>query len=158
MHAPWMTVGRTGYVRNPLRPQGTGLRKGDMGCASDSTRILPTEGRAAQTAFEDPMDGRPRKHTARKGTARGGASSAAEAGILSEPLRSRIERGRVITLLDLVFELGEAGASEREIVAAVVDLVHTGGVQLVGQIREGDFCGGKGRKRGSDPRISARRG
>ena len=93
------------------------------------------------------MDGRPRKHTARKGTARGGASSAAEAGILSEPLRSRIERGRLITLLDLVFELGEAGASEREIVAAVVDLVHTGRVQLVGQIREGDFGEEDGKKR-----------
>ena len=51
-----------------------------------------------------------------------------------------------VAFLDLVFELTEAGASEREVVAAVVDLVHTGRVQLIGQIREGDFCEGKGKR------------
>lgn len=40
----------------------------------------------------------------------------------------------VITLLDLVRELGEAGATDREVVAAVQDLVETGRVRLIGQI------------------------
>ena len=93
------------------------------------------------------MDDRPRIHTAKKGTTRGGTSSAAEEGILSKPLRSRIEGGSEITLLDLVFELARAGAGEREVVAAVLDLVHTGRVQLVGEIRGGDFGDGIGKKR-----------
>ena len=41
-----------------------------------------------------------------------------------------------ITLLDLVTELSATGASDREVVAAVMDLLETGRVRLVGQICE----------------------
>jgi hypothetical protein len=41
-----------------------------------------------------------------------------------------------ITLLDLVTELSATGASDREVVAAVMDLLETGRVRLIGQICE----------------------
>ncbi len=41
-----------------------------------------------------------------------------------------------LTLLDLVVELSAAGGSEEEIVFAVLDLVDSGRVRLIGQIRE----------------------
>jgi hypothetical protein len=44
-----------------------------------------------------------------------------------------------LTLLDLVVELSAAGGNEEEIVFAVLDLVQTGRVRLLGQVREGDF-------------------
>ena len=47
--------------------------------------------------------------------------------------------GRTITLLDLVCELADAGANEREVVAAVLDLIETGRVRLVGQVCEADL-------------------
>lgn len=46
---------------------------------------------------------------------------------------------RTLTLLDLVMELAAAGASEGEVVAAVMDLLETGRVRLVGQICEPDL-------------------
>lgn len=42
--------------------------------------------------------------------------------------------GSVITLLDLVRELGKAGVTDREVVAAVMDVVETDRVRLSGQI------------------------
>jgi hypothetical protein len=39
-----------------------------------------------------------------------------------------------ITLLDLVSELSATGATDREVVAAVMDLLETGRVRLSGQI------------------------
>ncbi len=44
-----------------------------------------------------------------------------------------------ITLLDLVIELNATGASDREVVAAVMDLLETGRVRLIGQICEKDL-------------------
>ena len=41
-----------------------------------------------------------------------------------------------ITLLDLVVELNATGASDREVVAAVMDLLETGRVRLIGEICE----------------------
>ncbi len=41
-----------------------------------------------------------------------------------------------ITLLDLVIELSATGASDREVVAAVMDLLETGRVRLIGEICE----------------------
>ena len=41
-----------------------------------------------------------------------------------------------ITLLDLVVELSATGASDREVVAAVMDLLETGRVRLIGEICE----------------------
>lgn len=46
---------------------------------------------------------------------------------------------RTITLLDLVSELVDAGGSEREVVTAVMDLVETRRVRLIGQVREEDL-------------------
>ncbi|MGH0036561.1 MAG: hypothetical protein ACQGVK_16160 [Myxococcota bacterium] len=40
-----------------------------------------------------------------------------------------------LTLLDLVSALGETGATDREVVASVMDLLTTGRVRLVGRIR-----------------------
>ena len=39
-----------------------------------------------------------------------------------------------LTLLDLVSELSAAGATDREVVAAVLDLLETGRVRLIGQV------------------------
>jgi len=44
-----------------------------------------------------------------------------------------------ITLLELVTELAEAGGSDREVVAAVHDLIETGRVRLIGQVCEADL-------------------
>lgn len=55
------------------------------------------------------------------------------------------ERGRTrtaprrITLLDLVSELVDAGGSEGEVSAAVMHLIETGRVRLVGQVCEADL-------------------
>ncbi len=43
------------------------------------------------------------------------------------------------TLLDLVIELNATGASDREVVSAVMDLLETGCVRLIGQICEEDL-------------------
>ncbi len=40
------------------------------------------------------------------------------------------------TLLDLVIELNATGASDREVVSAVMDLLETGRVRLIGEICE----------------------
>jgi len=48
---------------------------------------------------------------------------------------------RAITLLDLVADLFEAGASEREVVEHVIELVSRGGVRLIGQVVERDLLG-----------------
>lgn len=46
---------------------------------------------------------------------------------------------RTMTLLDLVSELVDAGGSDREVVMEVMDLVETGRVCLIGQVREADL-------------------
>lgn len=43
---------------------------------------------------------------------------------------------RTLTLLDLVVELSATGAGDREVSAAVMDLLETGRVRLIGEIRE----------------------
>ena len=43
---------------------------------------------------------------------------------------------RRVTLLDLVAALGDFGASDKEVVWAVVHLVDSGRVRLIGQFRE----------------------
>jgi len=48
--------------------------------------------------------------------------------------RSASEPPPTITLLDLVIELSATGASDRDVVAAVIDLLETGRVRLIGQI------------------------
>jgi hypothetical protein len=57
-------------------------------------------------------------------------------------IRGPLAPARTITLLDLVSELVDAGGTDREVVAAVLDLVETGRVRLVGQVREADLGGG----------------
>ena len=54
----------------------------------------------------------------------------------SDPDSFHRERPTTITLLDLVTELSATGASDREVVVAVMDLLETGRVRLVGQICE----------------------
>jgi hypothetical protein len=49
---------------------------------------------------------------------------------------SHSEAPSTITLLDLVTELSATGASDREVVAAVMDLLETGRVRLIGQVCE----------------------
>jgi hypothetical protein len=46
---------------------------------------------------------------------------------------------QTITLLDLVYELIETGASDAEVVAAVIHLIETRSVHLVGQITDADL-------------------
>ena len=60
---------------------------------------------------------------------------AAALSIIPAPL-SLSEAPPTITLLDLVVELSDTGASDREVVAAVMDLLETSRVKLVGQICE----------------------
>ena len=60
-------------------------------------------------------------------------------------LQSRAGRGgartpRNVTLLNLVAELS-SGVGEREVVAAVMDLINTRQVRLIGQILEEDIRG-----------------
>ncbi len=45
-------------------------------------------------------------------------------------------QARWVTLLDLVAALADSGASEDEVVWAIVHLVNSGRVRLVGQFRE----------------------
>ncbi len=45
-------------------------------------------------------------------------------------------QARQVTLLDLVAALADSGASEDEVVWAIVHLVNSGRVRLVGQFRE----------------------
>ena len=45
----------------------------------------------------------------------------------------------VITLLDLVTELIATGASDREVATAVMDLLQTGRVRLIGQVCDEDL-------------------
>jgi hypothetical protein len=54
-----------------------------------------------------------------------------EFGAISSP--------RTITLLNLVAELAEDCADDREVVASVMDLVNRGCVQLIGQVVEPDL-------------------
>ena len=54
--------------------------------------------------------------------------------------RAAAEAPNALTLLDLVTALVESGADDGEVVAAVLDLVETGRVRLVGVIREEDFA------------------
>jgi hypothetical protein len=46
---------------------------------------------------------------------------------------------RAITLLNLVSELVEGSANDREIVASVMNLVNRGNVRLIGQVVEMDL-------------------
>jgi len=50
-----------------------------------------------------------------------------------------ISSPRTITLLNLVSELVEDSANDRELVASVMDLVNRGCVRLVGQVVEPDL-------------------
>ena len=50
-----------------------------------------------------------------------------------------ISSPRTITLLNLVAELVEDSANDREIVASVMDLVNRGCVRLIGQVVEPDL-------------------
>ena len=54
--------------------------------------------------------------------------------------RGQRETPRIVTLLNLVAELS-VDASEREIVAAVMDLVEKRQVKLIGQFLEADIRG-----------------
>jgi hypothetical protein len=46
---------------------------------------------------------------------------------------------RTITLLNLVSNLLESGEDDRDVVEAVMDLVHRGRVRLIGQVVEVDL-------------------
>jgi hypothetical protein len=50
-----------------------------------------------------------------------------------------ISSPRTITLLNLVAELVEDSANDREIIASVMDLVNRGCVRLIGQVVEPDL-------------------
>lgn len=50
-----------------------------------------------------------------------------------------ISSPRTITLLNLVSELVEDSANDRELIASVMDLVNRGCVRLVGQVVEPDL-------------------
>jgi hypothetical protein len=50
-----------------------------------------------------------------------------------------ISSPRTITLLNLISELVEGSANDRELVASVMDLVNRGCVRLVGQVVEPDL-------------------
>lgn len=54
--------------------------------------------------------------------------------------RLRMEAPATTTLLDLVTALVETGADDREVTSAVLDLVATRRVRLVGVIQEEDFA------------------
>ncbi len=60
--------------------------------------------------------------------------------------REERETPRIVTLLNLVAELS-VDASEREIVAAVMDLVEKRQVKLIGQFLEADIRGARLRMR-----------
>jgi len=50
-----------------------------------------------------------------------------------------ISSPRTVTLLNLVSQLVEGSANDRELVASVMDLVDRGRVRLVGQVVEADL-------------------
>ncbi len=56
-----------------------------------------------------------------------------------ESMHARIAPVRTITLLDLVSELVDAGGGDREVVTAVMDLLDTRRVRLIGQVRDADL-------------------
>ena len=56
-----------------------------------------------------------------------------------ESMRAQPAPVRTITLLDLVSELVDAGGSDHEVVTAVMNLVETRRVRLIGQVREADL-------------------
>ena len=56
-----------------------------------------------------------------------------------EVSQAQLAPPRTITLLELVSELVDAGGSDREVVTAVLDLIDTGRVRLIGQVREADL-------------------
>ncbi len=62
------------------------------------------------------------------------AATSAQATIQAQPAQRR-----TLTLLELVSELVDAGGSDREVVAAVLGLLDTGRVRLIGQVREADL-------------------
>ncbi len=53
-----------------------------------------------------------------------------------EPIEGRFREARTSTLLDLVAAVADSGATEMEIVWAIVHMVNSGRVRLVGQFRE----------------------
>ncbi len=53
-----------------------------------------------------------------------------------EPIEGRFREARTSTLLDLVAAVADSGASEVEVVRAIVHMVNSGRVRLVGQFRE----------------------
>ncbi len=58
------------------------------------------------------------------------------ATLAAEESESRSAQARRVTLLDLVAVLADSGACEDEVVSAIVQLVNSGRVRLVGQFRE----------------------
>ena len=56
-----------------------------------------------------------------------------------ESIQAQLTPARTITLLDPVSELVDAGGSDREVVTAVMDLVETSRVRLIGQVRGADL-------------------
>jgi len=64
--------------------------------------------------------------------------------LAAEAQRGIVAPARTLTLLDLVCELCDTGASDSQVVAAVFELVETRRVQLVGQVLEADLCRGSG--------------
>ncbi len=56
-----------------------------------------------------------------------------------ESMHAQIAPVRTITLLDLVTELVDAGGSQGEVVTAVMDLLDTRRVRLIGQVRDADL-------------------
>ncbi len=53
-----------------------------------------------------------------------------------EPIESRFREARTSTLLDLVAAVADSGATEMEVVRAIVHMVNSGRARLVGQFRE----------------------
>ncbi len=53
-----------------------------------------------------------------------------------EPIEGRFREARRSTLLDLVAAVADSGATEMEVVWAIVHMVNSGRVRLVGQFRE----------------------
>ncbi len=53
-----------------------------------------------------------------------------------EQIEGRFREARTRTLLDLVAAVADSGATEMEVVWAIVHMVNSGRVRLVGQFRE----------------------
>jgi hypothetical protein len=58
---------------------------------------------------------------------------------VTRPELGEIANPRTTTLLNLVSELAEGSANDREVVASVMDLVNRGCVHLIGQVVELDL-------------------